>query len=255
MPIKDNDEIKFVYGFPAMIAGKGKNAPIVVGDIHIGMESKLRKFGIRLYDMAALMAREILRMASEFGTHRAILLGDIKDQVLRPESSERFAISNFFNILSPLDVTVVRGNHDAYLSDMLSVPIVDELTLGKFSFTHGNSWPSEKAMQSKYLITAHNHAALSIKDLNGAVYSRKAWVIAEINPDEASRRYGKFNKGIKLVIMPAFNDMILGHPVNEGESRGLGPLLQNRVFETETASVYSLEGQYFGSISELRKKQ
>lgn len=74
MPIKDNDEIKFVYGFPAMIAGKGKNAPIVVGDIHIGMESKLRKFGIRLYDMAALMAREILRMASEFGTYRALQL-------------------------------------------------------------------------------------------------------------------------------------------------------------------------------------
>ncbi|MCL4388368.1 MAG: metallophosphoesterase [Candidatus Marsarchaeota archaeon] len=255
MPTTDNDEIKFVYGSPAMIAGKGKRASIVVGDIHIGMESKLRRLGIRLYDTAASMARDILRMASEFSISRAILLGDIKDQVLRPESSERFAISNFFNILSPLDVTVVRGNHDAYLSDMLSVPIVDELTVGRFSFTHGNSWPSEKAMQSQYLITAHNHAALSIKDLNGALYSRKAWVIAEINPEEASRRYRRFNKSIKLIIMPAFNDLILGHPVNEGESRGLGPLLQKMVFETETASVYSLEGQYFGRISELRKKQ
>ncbi len=255
MPITDNGEIKFVYGSPAMAVGRGKRSAIVVGDIHIGMESKLRKLGIHLYDMSASMARDILRIASEFGTSRAILLGDIKDQVLRPESSERFAISNFFNILSPLDITVVRGNHDAYLSDMLSVPIVDELTTGSFSFTHGNSWPSEKAMQSKYLITAHNHAALSIKDLNGAVYSRKAWVVAGINPEEAHRRYHKFNKDIKLVIMPAFNDMILGHPVNEGESRGLGPLLQNRVFETETASVYSLEGQYFGTISELRKKQ
>ena len=255
MPTTDIDEIKFVYGSPAMVVGKGRRSYVVVGDIHIGMESKLRRLGIRLYDTAASMARDILRIASEFGISRAILLGDIKDQVLRPESPERFAISNFFNILSPLDITVVRGNHDAYLSEMLSVPIVDELTAGNFSFTHGNSWPSEKAMQSKYLITAHNHAALSIKDINGAVYSRKAWVVAGINPEEASARYSRFNKSIKLVIMPAFNDMILGHPVNAGESRGLGPLLQNRIFETETASVYSLEGQYFGTISDLRKKQ
>ncbi|MEM3841174.1 MAG: metallophosphoesterase [Candidatus Micrarchaeaceae archaeon] len=246
--------MRFVYGSPTMLIGKGNSLSLVAGDIHIGLENKLRKAGIRLYDLAAHMAQNLLSTATEFGARRLILLGDIKDEVLHPDSSGRFAMKNFFNILSPLQVRIVRGNHDAYLSDIIDIPVADEIIAGGFSLLHGNSWPSEKAMKSNFLITAHNHAAVLVKDLEGRQYTSKVWLIADIDQEEASKRYKKFNSGMKMVIMPAYNDMITGTPVNSVGYSGLGPLLANKVFDIESSAVYSLAGEYLGTVSELKNK-
>ena len=39
---------------------------------------------------------------------------------------------------------------------------------------------------------------------------QKAWVILDVVPKEAVKLYDKPNKKIKLVLMPAFNDLIVG---------------------------------------------
>ena len=253
MPDNGQSGVRFVYDSPSMIIGNSGSARLVAGDIHIGLENEFRKRGIHLYDLAASTARRILSTAEEFDLKKLILLGDIKNEILHIDSSERFAIKSFFDVLSPLDINIVRGNHDAYLSEVVDIPIVEELVIKNFALLHGNTWPSQKAMGSKYLITAHNHAAVSIKDANKHVYLIKAWLISGINPEAASVRYNQFNPGIKMVVMPAYNDMILGSPVNSGWRRPLGPLLSNHIFDTDTASIYSLAGDYLGTVSELSK--
>ena len=68
-------------------------------------------------------------------------------------------------------------------------------------------WPSDEAMTKDYLIVAHNHVAISrLKDEKDALYNQKAWLVAKLDPGGAKERYKNFNAGIKLVVMPAFDD-------------------------------------------------
>ena len=56
----------------------------------------------------------------------------------------------------------------------------------------------------KYIILGHMHPAIKSDDR-----FEKIWIISKIGRKIGSR-YKKFNVGIKLVMAPAFNDLIIG---------------------------------------------
>ncbi len=252
---KGNEEIKFIYNEAAVVVTVGGTGHLVIGDLHIGAEKRLISKGIRVYSAVEAMAGKVKKLMNEFSLEDIIILGDVKETILYPDAGELNELRRFFAALSKYRIIVMRGNHDPHLEELVGVGIKDELVEDGFAFMHGHKWPSEEAMMCRYIFAGHNHAAISMIDRNRGFYSQKAWLIANINKKKAAEIYKKFNEDAKLVVLPAFNDLITGMPVNEvlEESDHLSPLFRNGVFEYRKAKVYSLRGELVGTPATIGK--
>ncbi len=253
--MESDETLRFVYNEPVLIVNDNSRNIVVVGDLHIGAEAKLSDKGVHIYGTGAEMAKRIVGAAKEFSTESVILLGDVKDTILYPTVPERRSLAAFFSGLEGLEVTVVAGNHDAHLDEIVGVKPVKEVLLKEVALLHGNTWPSDEAVLHRCIVTAHNHVAISMRDRNGAFYREKAWLIAPPSKTRAKRRYDAF-KTERLVVMPAYNDLIIGMSVNELSSGkdNINPLFRNGVFRHGSAYVYTLRGDYAGKVSELAKR-
>ncbi len=250
-----NEEIKFIYNEPALLVENEGARWLVVGDLHIGSERRLLEKGVRIYDAWGQMAKSLLSLYSSFSATGLILLGDLKDSILYPESWELESIRRFISELSNLNLKIIKGNHDAHLGELIGIKAEDEFLLGDFAFLHGNALPSQEAMQKKFIITAHNHIAVRIIDENGGVYSEKAWLISKVSKSKCRKFYPGANAS-QLIIIPAFNPLILGMPVNEPrkDKDNINPLFRNGIFNYKNSQVYSISGNYIGTVKTLSKK-
>ncbi len=248
----EGERVRFVYGEAAVVVDvDGKNR-LVIGDIHIGAEQRYVSRGVHLYNVVDTMLEKIRRMMDEHSAGSIIILGDVKDSILYPTTPETKEIKRFFDGLKDYDITVTSGNHDPHLGEVVSVKQVDELILGKFAFLHGHRWPSDAAMKCDYLFAGHNHSAVRIVDKNRGVYAEKAWLISKLGRIAAKERYPGANPGIRLVVLPAFNDLITGMPVNEvKDDEHLSPLFRNKVFDYGKSEVFSLRGERIGTPDSL----
>ncbi len=244
-------ELRFLYDRAALLLYSKDDRHLVLGDLHLGLERKLADKGVHLHGGAERMAKQIISMAESEKVSSVILLGDIKETIMYPDAIERKEISEFFSLLNGLNVRIAVGNHDGHLNELVKAPIEDEIIMGNVAMLHGHMWPSEEAMSKDYLIVAHNHVAVSIKDEKNALYTQKAWMISNVDPGGAKERYKEFNKKIKLVVMPAFNDLITGKPVGISDEKHINPLFRNRVFDYENANVYTMEGNIVGTPKSL----
>ncbi len=241
-----------LYHKAAALLKSNNKCHIVVGDLHLGLERKLYEKGIKMHTASEVMANTLMKIADDYKTKSIILLGDVKESILNPDVGERRSINQFFDALNGFDIKIASGNHDSRLGDLVKAPIEDEIIMGNVALLHGNAWPSEAAMQKDYLIVAHNHVAVAFKDKNGRAYAQKAWLVSGLDSAGAKKRYKKFNAEIKLVVMPAFNDLIIGMPVNAVSDSHINPLFRNRVFNYEESEVYSMDGILIGSPSSLK---
>ncbi|HVC58099.1 MAG TPA: hypothetical protein VND15_01335 [Candidatus Acidoferrales bacterium] len=239
----EGKRIKFVYGEPALIAEAGGSPHLVVGDLHIGMERELQARGIHVTKMAGRMSKRMLGIAEEFGAKSVVIIGDVKHSILYPERYESREISSFFDSLARLDVVVVAGNHDAHLREIVSCDVRDELSIDGISFSHGNKNPTQKEMDADYLVTAHSHACVRMRDSVGTFYEQKVWLVSEPNKKKAGALYENHNKKMKLVMMPAFNDLIMGTSVTKGLKSTISPMLRSGLFSARKTDIYSLLGE------------
>lgn len=244
--------MRFIYGEPALLISARRSRWLVVGDIHIGAERRLSDKGVRLYGLWEQMSIKLLSLAETFSAKGIVLLGDIKDSILYPESWEQSDIRHFAKSLSCIEMLALRGNHDAHTDEIMGIELKDEVMLGDYALLHGNKWPSKAAMSKKALITGHNHVAVRIKDANGGIYSEKAWLIAKINASNAKRFYPSC-RAQSLIVMPAFNPVILGTAVGaeRSDKDNISPLFRNGIFDYASADIYSIDGIYMGKASSL----
>ena len=149
------------------------------------------------------------------------------------------------------NIRITTGNHDPHLSDIVQVDMEDEIIVGDLAFMHGHRWPSDRAMRCRFIFAGHNHTAIRIRDIRGAVYTQKAWLVASLDSEIAIGRYANVNPAIRLVILPAFNDLILGMPISPNRAENLSPLLRNGVFNYATAQVYSTRGELVGTTGSI----
>jgi metallophosphoesterase superfamily enzyme len=58
---------------------------------------------------------------------------------------------------------------------------------------------------------------------------------------------------LKVVIMPAFNNLLGGTPVNvkKASDELLGPLLKNKIIDMRNAEMYLLDGTYLGKLKDV----
>ncbi len=236
------ENIKFIYNEPAMVVNADGNEYLVIADLHIGMELGLSRKGVHLFGASERMAVRIKTMMKDFLLERIIMLGDIKESILYPEQAETRILKQFFRELDGFEIRIVAGNHDAHLAEIIERPVEKGIIVGNFGFVHGNRKPDENLMQLDYIVSGHEHLAVRIVEKGGGSYDYKAWGVYSVNKSAAKAEYKKFNEKIKLVSIPAFNELIHGMAIEKGR-KGLNPALANDLFGRRGLEIYNLLGQ------------
>jgi metallophosphoesterase superfamily enzyme len=119
----------------------------------------------------------------------------------------------------------------------------------------------------------HNHPAVQLNTPLGVRITRRAWVRGTLDPlslaesllgfenvkveeDPLATFRSVFDTDIhppQMVIMPTFNDLMGGLPVNAETPKSLlGPLFRSGAVDVEDFDVYLLDGAFLGKVSFLR---
>lgn len=273
--------IKLLTPWPAMLLENGERV-LVASDFHLGLEYELAKMGINIPYQTERILGELLSLIKEHNPERLLLIGDIKHGVPITSFQESREIQRFFSAL--LDkvkaIDVIRGNHDGNLQQLVPEGVVIHpsrgLILGdnyKVAAFHGHAWPSPKLMGSDLMILGHNHPTILLRTPLGIRTSQRVWVKggcsgaslaraflerAGLSPgDDPINAFGsRFKVDVKdpeVILMPAFNDLLGGLPINsEPPENLLGPLLRSGAINIDDFEVYLLDGTYLGKVGFLR---
>lgn len=229
-------------------------ATIVVGDLHVGLETELRAKGVNLPSQTERMRGRLLSIIHATGAKRLVVIGDLKHRIPFSTRQEARELPGFFAHF-PAEVELVPGNHDVDFQDYLSIEVrdVDGIVLGDVGLLHGHTWPSEDVMRARTIVTCHNHPAVMLMDELGHRHKEPAWVRASFTK-KAWERYPDLPKDAQLIVMPAFNDLTGGTAFNarEGE-RLLGPLFGNGYVDTDNARLWTTDGVELGTIHQLKR--
>lgn len=230
--------IQPVYGVPAL---RVDNA-LVVADLHIGLEAQLMSKGFHITSRTEDMFKAIIDSSEE--CTKLIVLGDVKNSVPGSSKQEYREIPDFFCRLSEHfnSVTVVRGNHDTnideYLPPEIHIAPATGLKIGDVGFIHGHTWPSKEVMDSEVLVMAHNHPAMAFVDGVSKHTSEPCWLRG--NFVSGGERYEKYPKS--FIVVPAFNLILGGSPVNAENGDFLGPLMKPEFLDLDNSRIYLLDG-------------
>jgi len=268
--------MRFLYNMPAIL----HKGALIIGDIHFGMEGKLKQRGIFSNDFSERLAEKIIALLKKTKARKLIILGDVKEDITyldeytirafemikkefgkkRDCNIKEFKCKNEFegnkrkNELEgkkDFEIIIVRGNHDGGIEGLgLKVVPSEGFVYKGIGLVHGHSWPSEECMNAEYIISAHQHPQIEFFDLMKKRHVEQVWVIADANRRTMSEHYKKLNKKIKLILIPAFNP-IVGNPIKNELKSNLGPILNNKLFKWNDANVYRLNGVAVGKLSRI----
>ncbi|MEM3352019.1 MAG: metallophosphoesterase, partial [Saccharolobus sp.] len=142
---------------------------IVLSDVHIGYEEEMSRKGIYIPKVQKKKFINIVNKSlSVFNTKNIIINGDFKHSFDRLTKQEREELTEVLKYLKELgtNVTIVRGNHDNYISLITekfdNVKLVEDMEIGEIYLTHGH-----KNIEPKDNITyiiGHEHPRISLRD-------------------------------------------------------------------------------------------
>jgi hypothetical protein len=233
-------DLQPVYGTPALKAGDH----LVLGDLHIGVESHLRAKGFHLVSHTSDMLQAI-KDAADDDVDKLIVIGDVKDSVPGSTKQEYAEIPDFFeDLLDRFDtIEVVRGNHDTMIEEFLPPKVrirpASGIRVDDVGFVHGHTWPSEEVMCCDTLVMGHNHPAVMFRDGVGRQMTEPCWFRGSFSKTE-NDRYPKLPS--RFIVVPAFNRMLGGSPINVVGEDLLGPILNSDLLDLDNAHIYLLDG-------------
>ena len=245
-----------VLGKPALLI-KGRKPVLCVADLHIGYEIELRESGFNVPDQTHTMLSALIEM--EEGDS-LVILGDVKHSVPMSRVGESLRVSRLLRALAERfsEVTIIAGNHDGAIEKSLpdSVRFVSPggTCVSSIGMVHGHSWPSENVMKAKTLVWGHLHPCVRMYDRLGAAISMKCWLRGPTHPDAIGGRYEAIRIG-ESIVMPSFNHLLTGTPVNERRDHKLSPLTRSGFVVIEEQRGYTLDGVDIGVVSELSQKR
>jgi metallophosphoesterase superfamily enzyme len=273
--------IRLLTPWPAMLV-EGDERMLLAADFHLGIEYELAKMGISIPYQTDRFMEELLCLVREHSPDRVLLLGDIKHGVPITSFQEKREIPRLFNSLLDLveNVDVARGNHDGNIQDLAPEGVEIHPSRGfkvgeklRVSVLHGHAWPYPKLLDCDLMVLGHNHPTVLLNTPLGVRISQRAWVRGSLDPVKLAETYlqqagaeagedplaafeERFNAGIgdpKMVVMPTFNDLLGGLPVNSETPKSLlGPLFRSGAVDVEGFDVYLLDGTFLGKVGFLR---
>ena len=258
---KSSFEPQPVINEPALTVGNA----LVLADLHIGIEYELSLNGIHLPSQIERRIERVLRYLSKAKARRVVLLGDIKHCVPKTSPLERHDVPYFLRSIAecaPIDV--IPGNHDAGIEHLIphdarfgiEIHKSKGCSINNVALVHGHTWPSAAFFGCNYVIMGHNHPIIRLADPLGYVSLKPVWIRAFFSEEILRKRYPelvRFNNP-RVIIMPAFNELLGGISFNEASSDSLlGPLFTNQAILLEKAQAYLLDGTYLGTVEQLRE--
>lgn len=227
---------------------------VVVGDIHVGLESDLRSKGVNIPSQTERMRARLLSILHLTDARRLIVIGDLKHRIPFSTRQEARELPYFFAQF-PAHVELVPGNHDVDLDGILDVEThpADGILVGDVALLHGHTWPSPEIMRARTVVTCHNHPAVMLVDALGHRHKEPCWVRAPFL-DAARERYPDLPVDAEMVVMPAFNELTGGTALNAREGQKLlGPLLNHPIVDLDRARLWTVDGVDLGTIEALKR--
>ncbi|ELY67568.1 metallophosphoesterase [Natrinema versiforme] len=251
-------------GDPAATAAIGDDRALLVADYHAGYEAGLRyERGVDVPSRAPDRRERLVSLLERTDPDRLVVCGDLMHSIGDPGGAERGELEVLFeSFQADLTVTVVKGNHDGRIETWLAdgddieatVDIVpgEGVALGDIGVCHGHTWPSRAALESDVLCLGHEHPCVRLEDEVGGSRVERAWLRGRLDPE--SFRDRPDYEGVswledtdesppRVVVMPAFNDLVGGTWINVTGQSFLSPFLPAGLAEAE---AYLLDGTRLG---------
>lgn len=236
-----------VADYPALVL-RGREEWVVVADLHLGIEVQLRRSGFTIPSQMPKMKASLEALAR--GSRCLLILGDLKHRIPSVGHREDAEIRELLGgmLQTYRRVVLVAGNHDGGITPVL--PEGCEALSGRgtriddVGLFHGHVWPSEEVMSAEKIVMAHVHPSVLLVDSLGSRSTEKCWVRAELVRSRVAERYASCPKS--MVIVPAFNPLLTGTPVNSDASAMLGPFFRNGFVRASSMKVHLLDGVYLG---------
>jgi putative SbcD/Mre11-related phosphoesterase len=244
---------------------------LVIADLHLGLESELIKSGIKTPFLMRRKLKYLLEYIDDVDPSMVLFIGDIKHSIGKIERIEWRTLPYFFSkIAEKRRVEIVKGNHDGGLENMLRSDIVVHesggMRMGEVGFLHGHAWPSIDLLSCRYLVLGHSHPVIEFSDeLKHSVY-KKTWAVYHVDPEEFLSeivekkvyskseidKTGRSCSVERMILMPAFNDLVGGTALNREGRDLLGPLMRMKCAKDNKSETFLLDGTFIGSIEDLK---
>lgn len=247
--------LKIVPGDAAVVFSTEESDTLLISDLHLGLEKELAKKGFSLPAYSVRMVERVKRIADSHGTRRLVVLGDVKHTVGKVEDIDWSVVPWFFDTMLDLfeAVEVVPGNHDGSIKTVLPQRVVlhpsHGTVLGKgrvrIGIAHGHAWPSEEAITTRNLVIGHSHFTYEMRDRLGSRTREAVWVTADYDVAELMEGAGyksKLKGKGRLTVMPPFNRLVGGQPINRSRSFEFGPVLSSRSVSLKDADIFLTDG-------------
>ncbi len=247
--------LKIVPGDAALVFSNSGQTTLLVSDLHLGLEKEMAKKGFSLPAYSVKMVDRIRDLAERHRASRLAVLGDVKHTVGKVEDIDWGVVPWFFDTMLDLfeSVEVVPGNHDGNIRTVLPPRVklhsshgtVMGAGRGRIGVAHGHAWPSEEAIFTKNLVIGHSHFTYEMRDALGTRTRESVWVSATYDVAQLMEGAGYRSKAEgegRLTVMPPFNRMVGGHPINRSKSFQFGPVLSSRSVSLEKADIFMMDG-------------
>ena len=253
--------MKFITGQAAL---KIKNN-VIISDLHIGVEKELALKGVNIpLHWTIQKINNLLKPGEDL-----IIGGDAKHIIVSPgtrtPTPNQLNLQTLRQLLEKIKcekITIVKGNHDTQIEKIESkkISVVKELFLREnnktYAILHGHAWPSEKALQTDYLIISHEHPGIKFSGEYGYLWKEKVWVIGKVKRNAERKTTGKQT----VIIMPSFSDFtginVFNQPKRGIEANhklsSLSPVIKHLVNVGDCEAVL-LNGLNIGKIKNLEK--
>ncbi|WP_247004934.1 metallophosphoesterase [Halosolutus gelatinilyticus] len=249
-----------VPGEPAATATIGDDRTLLVADYHAGYEAGLRyERGVDVPSRAADRREQLLGLIERTAPGRLVVLGDLMHSIGDPGGAERGELEVLFESLpAELEVTVVKGNHDGgietWLDDAAVVP-GEGVALDRVGVCHGHTWPTPEVLDCDVVCLGHEHPCVRLEDEVGGSRVERAWLRGRLTPEPFRDRPAydglpwlspgaESPRPPRVVVVPAFNDLVGGTWINVPGQSFLAPFLPAGLVDGE---AYLLDGTRLGS--------
>jgi hypothetical protein len=210
---------------------------LVIADVHLGLEYEMFQKGLRIGSVTGKVKRKLMRILEMTGKKRLIVLGDLKHNLPIPSFSEKEETPFFLDL--PVEITIVKGNHDADIEALTGLPVLKEIVIDDVYLTHGHMTIPEERLK-KDIVVGHSHPAIELKDRMGKRYVEKCWVQGKIR--------GKNNR---VIFMPSFSPLLVGTPFNTSGNIP-GTLFSQNLIDVGECDVHLIDGTYLGKVADVK---
>lgn len=244
-----------------LFSPRGGPATLVVGDLHIGIETEYAHGGVKIPSGTPRIVERLAALARSTRARRLVIAGDLKHSIQAVTDQERVELPRALCEIAQAfeEVVIVPGNHDGLADTLLPAdarnlmlaPVGGFLCRGGLLVVHGHAWPDRAlAGRARGLVVAHNHTAIALQDPLGRVSKEPAWARASVNPEAWRERVGARSYP-EVILIPPFNELCTGVALNVPGARPIGPLLREGCVDLPRANVYLLDGIWLGRVRDL----